>query len=135
MRQINPTLLLALLISLLIFVMVFAHREENRQSLIVKEIQSRQKIAKQIIAYKKIWENRVFYEKNIKRFLRNLDNRHIKYSNESSSKFMKLVFEKVDLFNSKYILSTILNQNFKIKSLSIKRLDDSHLKIKAEVAY
>jgi len=135
MRQINPTLLLALLISLLIFVMVFAHHEENRQNIIVKEIQSHQKIAKQIIAYKKIWENRVFYEKNIKRFLRNLDNRHIKYSNESSSNFMKLVFEKVDLFNSKYILSTILNQNFKIKSLFIKRLDDSHLKIKAEVAY
>ena len=134
MKQLNPMLLLILLVSILVFTTVFIKYENNRTNLIVKKIETNRKIAKQIITYKKIWENRSFYNKKIKIFLSNLNSKHIKYNKNNSQDTMTLIFPKINQVNSRYVLSSILNQNFKIKSLHIERLDESHLKIITKVA-
>ncbi len=133
MKQLNPLMLLALVVSILFFLTVVVKQENRSQKLLIKEIRTNQKVAKEIIAYRKVWENRKFYTKNLERFVRNLKRRHITYSKKEDANYLVFIFPKTGKESSTYIFSSLLNQSFKIKSFQIMRLDNENLKIVAEV--
>jgi len=80
-----------------------------------------------------MWENRKFYKKNLRRFIKSLNNRRIKYTKKESGEYINFHFENIKPINAKYVLSMLLNQNFKIESLTINRVDKSHIEIDAKV--
>ncbi len=134
MKQINPILLLLLIVSLLIFSIVIIKHERKKETIILKELQANRQMAKQIVNYKKIWENKKLYHKILQHFYRKLNNKHINFTKRSFSNYIALTFPHLNQINATYILSTLLNQNIKIKSLQINRIDESKLKVIVEVA-
>ncbi len=134
MKQVNPLLLLLLIVSLLIFSIIFVGHERKKETIILKELQANQQMAKQIVNYKKIWENKKLYDKTLNHFYKSLNNKHIVFTKKSFSNYIEMIFPHLNRSNTTYLLSTLLNQNFKIKSLQIKRVDESKLKVSIEVA-
>ncbi len=133
MKHINPLMILAILLSFWIFFATLKSKEINTRDTLNKKIKVDENIAKEIVSYKKMWENPKFYKKNIKRLLRNLRSKKINYDKREKSNTLQLSFSKVTPFDAKYILSLILNQNFKIANLNIERADNSHLDIVVKV--
>ena len=133
MKQVNPLLLLLLIISLLIFSIVFVGHERKKETIILKELQANRQMARQIVNYKKIWENKKLYNKILQHFYRKINNKHINFTKRNFSNYITLDFPQLNRLNATYILSTLLNQNIKIKSLQIKRLDKGKLKVLVEV--
>ncbi len=133
MRQINPLLLLFLVIVLLILGALFVKHEKNKEETILKELQTNKLMAKQIVSYKNSWENKRVYDKKLQYLFSMLNRKHIKFIKNSFSKHIALTFDKLNMGNATYILSTILNQNFKIKTLKINKIDNNKLKLFIEV--
>lgn len=133
MRRINPLLLLVLILLLFVVEEIFIKHEKDKEEIIQKELQANTQMAKQIVSYKKIWENKKLYDKKLQHFLRSLNAKHINFTKNIFSNYITLNFAKVNFQSATYVLSTLLNQNFKIKSLNINKIDDNKLKLFIEV--
>ncbi len=133
MKRVNPLSLLFILISIVIFLSALKHKGMQSQKYIVSQINQETSLAKEIVGYKNMWENRKFYKKNLRRFIKSLNNRRIKYTKKESGEYINFHFENIKPINAKYVLSMLLNQNFKIESLTINRVDKSHIEIDAKV--
>ena len=133
MKRVNPLLLLSILVSIVIFLAALKNKEIQNQKYIASRISQETSLAKEIVSYKNMWENKKFYKKNLRRFIKSLNNRRIKYTKKESNEYINFHFKNIKPINAKYVLSILLNQNFKIESLTINRVDKSHIGIDAKV--
>jgi len=129
MKKINPLTLLISLSVIVALTIALKSKEERKKDELISQIKQDTTLAKKIVNYKKLWENKKFYEKNLQRLLESLSSRGLKYQKSSLNGYTVLRFERVGAMDARYILSSLLNQNFKIKELKIKRLADRHLQI------
>ncbi len=134
MKQFHPLLLIAFVFSILIFVISLKYHEQVQNSILTQESQKLQIMAQKIVAFKKTWQNRAFQEKRLQSFIKNLSKKHIKYTKHSTSENIEFIFDKLTPSSSKYVLNTLINQNTKISSFDIKRIDNSSLSIKIRIA-
>ncbi len=134
MKQFHPLLILAFIASILLFVVSLKYHEEMKHSILIEQNQKLEKMAQKILSLKKIWQNSSFQEKKIQNFLKNISARHINFTKHSSYDFLDLKFDKITLATSKYILNTLINQNIKILTLDINKIDNSSLSIKIRIA-
>lgn len=134
MKQFHPLLLIAFVFSILLFVVSLKYHEQIQNSALIENYQKLQIMAQKIVALKKTWQNSTFQEKKLQRFIKNLSQKHIKYTKHSTAENVEFIFDKLTPNSSKYILETLINQNTKISSLDIKRIDGLSLYIKIRVA-
>jgi len=134
MKQFHPLLLIAFVLSVLVFVISLKYHEKIQNYTITEEYQKMQIMAQKIVAFKKAWDNSDFQEKKLKRFMENLSKKHIKYIKHSTFDHIEFDFSKLTSASGKYILDTLINQNTKIDSIYIKRIDNLSISIKIRIA-
>jgi len=134
MKQFHPLLLITFIFSILVFVISLKYHQELQNYRLTQENQKFQIMAQKIVAFKKAWQNITFQEKKLKRFIKNLSKKHIKYTKHSTFDNTEFTFNKLTPVSSKYILDALINQNTKINSIDIKHIDNSSISIKIRIA-
>ena len=133
MKQINPLQILALSVTLLVFVIYKVQDAYDAHLELEKSYNKRVSIAKESVALKKQWQN---HKKNKITVLKILDNQLLKSADivrKISKDKIVLKCNSLDAKQSSYLLNKLLNATLVVEVFKLKKLDDATLSLNMEI--
>ena len=135
MRDINPFLVLAILVALFVVVLKEHSIQKERVSSAILEYKENLKLAKSIKNLQDIWQNKAYSKRELKSLLNSgfLKDAKVSTISKSDGEFVKIEDLKVGISDT--FVNRLLNSRLKIKKLKIKRDSNSSLNLEFKVEY
>lgn len=135
MNQLNPFYLVALVMLLVVFSVVNLQNVKVERVLIVKDLNEKVKIAKELQSLKKVYNDKVKIKYSLEKILKYSSLKKIDISKTYKKTGVVLKAKAVDLIALNILMGKILNGSFNIDKLKIKRINDKEATLEVGIKW